>query len=32
MCRESGSKDEQGSFMGEAAEMLARIIEGGRFL
>lgn len=27
MCRESGSKDEEGSFMGKASEMLERIIE-----
>lgn len=32
MCRESGSKDEEGSFMGKALEMLERIIERGRFL
>lgn len=32
MCRESGSKDKEGSFMGQAVKMLERIIEGGRFL
>lgn len=32
VCRESGSRDEKGSFIGKGLEMLERIIERGRFL